>query len=117
MHELPPFSITLAGTQNAVRDGLAQAMMLLAPLQLGTDESGTVELVLAEALNNVLEHALSRATKQTKIEICGHHDMSGLHLTVIDCGAPMPDGTAPIKKAPNLDVNTDDMPKEGLVGI
>jgi|TARA_B110000908_G_C10198241_1_gene424027 serine/threonine-protein kinase RsbW len=89
-------------------------MMLLAPLQLGPDESGTVELVLAEALNNIVEHALSRATKHTKIEICGYHDISGLHLTVIDCGAPMPDETAPITKAPNLDVNTDDMPEGGF---
>lgn len=117
MHELPPFSITLAGTQNAVRDGLAQAMMLLAPLQLGTDESGTVELVLAEALNNVFgTRAFSRNKANENRDLqAPRHVRPAPYCDRLRCAHARWDRA--YKKAPNLDVNTDDMPKEGLVGI
>lgn len=114
MAELPPFAVTLAGTEDAVRDGLSKAMACLESLHLDTDEAGTVELVLAEALNNVVEHALAHTPEQTTIEIHGHHNTSGLHLTVIDHGAPMPKGAAPLSKTPNLDVETSNMPEGGF---
>lgn len=114
MHELPPFAVTLEGTEDAVRDGLAKAMNCLAPLRLGPDDAGTVEMVLAEVLNNVVEHALAGAQKQSAIEIRGRHSTAGLHLTVIDRGAPMPDGAAPVSKAPVLDVSMHDIPEGGF---
>ena len=112
--ELPPFAVTLAGTENAVRDGLAKALTCLAPLHLGPDEAGTVELVLAEVLNNVVEHALAGAPNPSAIEIRGSHSTAGLHLTVIDRGAPMPNGTTPVSKTQNLDVDMPDMPEGGF---
>ncbi len=114
MADLPPFAVSLAGTEDAVREGLAQAMAHLAPLRLNPDDAGTVELVLAEALNNVVEHALATTFEQTTIEIRGRYGAAGLHLTVIDRGAPMPDGAAPVAKTPNLDVEANDMPEGGF---
>ena len=114
MAELRPFAVTLLGTEDTVRDGLSKAMECLAPLHLDSDEAGTVELVLAEALNNVVEHALAHTSEQTAIEIHGYNDAAGLHLTVIDRGAPMPKGAAPLSKAPNLNVETCDMPEGGF---
>ncbi|MEH6830072.1 ATP-binding protein [Sulfitobacter sp.] len=114
MSDLPPFSVSIAGTEEAVRNGLAQAMACLAPLHLTADDMGTVELVLAEALNNVVEHALADSPNPTKIEIRGHHSAAGLHVTVIDRGAPMPDGATPVAKTPNLDVSICDMPEGGF---
>lgn len=114
MADLPPFAVSLAGTEGAVREGLAQAMAHLAPLRLNPDDAGTVELVLAEALNNVVEHALATTFEQTTIEIRGRYGAAGLHLTVIDRGAPMPDGAAPVAKTPNLDVEANDMPEGGF---
>ncbi len=114
MADLPPFAVSLAGTEDAVREGLAQAMAHLAPLRLNPDDAGTVELVLAEALNNVVEHALATTFEQTTIEIRGRSGAAGLHLTVIDRGAPMPDGAAPVAKTPNLDVEANDMPEGGF---
>ncbi len=114
MADLPPFAVSLAGTEDAVREGLAQAMAHLAPLRLNPDDAGTVELVLAEALNNVVEHALATTLEQTTIEIRGRYGAAGLHLTVIDRGAPMPDGAAPVAKTPNLDVEANDMPEGGF---
>lgn len=111
---LPPFTLSFAGGEHAVRDGLAQLMTCLAPLSLTTEEAGTVELVMAEALNNVVEHALAATTTQTAIQLRGSHSAAGLRLTVIDQGAPMPKGQAPQENAPDVDVDMSDMPEGGF---
>jgi|AntRauTorckE5430_2_1112549.scaffolds.fasta_scaffold36098_2 serine/threonine-protein kinase RsbW len=111
---IPPFALSLDGAEGAVREGLAQAMACLKPLGLSVEDAGTVELVLAEALNNVVEHALAATKESTTIEIRGHQTAFGLRLTVIDRGAPMPTGTAPVSKAPNIDVAFDDLPEGGF---
>ncbi|WP_299414274.1 ATP-binding protein [uncultured Sulfitobacter sp.] len=110
----PLFCITLTGAESAVREGLAEAMSSLAPLSLSVDEAGTVELVLAEALNNVVEHALAATDGKTMIEISGTHDRRGLRLSIIDEGAPMPKGQTPDAKAPDVDVADADMPEGGF---
>lgn len=111
---LPPFTVSLEGREAAVRSGLAHAMACLAPLTLGTDEAGTVELVLAEALNNVVEHALANNIAQSMIELRGSHGTGGLKLVIIDQGAPMPKGTAPNAKQSDLNVPVSDLPEGGF---
>lgn len=110
----PPFTVLLTGAEDAVRNGLAQTMACIAPLALSADEAGTVELVLAEALNNVVEHALAATEGQTTVEIRGNHGPDGLRLSIIDQGAPMPDGQAPRPQAPDLDVALIHMPEGGF---
>jgi len=111
---LPPFTVVLKGVEDAVRDGLARAMDGLAALALTTDEASNVELVLAEALNNVVEHALAGSRGQTQIEIRLRHDAAGLHITIVDFGQPMPAGKAPRGRAPNVEVDLGDMPEGGF---
>ncbi|MEP1767020.1 MAG: ATP-binding protein [Sulfitobacter sp.] len=111
---LTPFTVSVAGAEDAVRSGLAKTMTCLAPLSLSEDDAGTVELVLAEALNNVIEHALAATDGQTAIEIHGKHDMEGLHLSIIDQGVAMPKGRAPTACAPDVNVAMADMPEGGF---
>lgn len=111
---LHPFTISLPGVEGAVRNGLAQTIEKLAPLKLSADDKGTVELVLAEALNNVIEHALAATQGTTLIEVTVRHDEKGLHLTITDEGVPMPTGQAPGAKAPDVDVDLADMPEGGF---
>jgi serine/threonine-protein kinase RsbW len=111
---LPPFSVSLAGAEDAVRAGLAQAMTCLRPLGLSVDDAGTVELVLAEVLNNVVEHALRSTEELTNVEVRGAQSAKGLRLTVIDRGVPMPKGIAPAAKAPDVDVPIEDLPEGGF---
>jgi len=111
---LTAFSVSLTGVEGAVRSGLAQTMACLVPLSLSEDEAGTVELVLAEALNNIIEHALAATNGQTSIEIRGECIPVGLNLSVIDQGSPMPAGKAPIGSAPDIDVADADMPEGGF---
>ena len=65
----PQFAISIAGDEDAVRGGLAQVMMCLLPLGLNADDTSTVELVLAETLNNVVEHALAATTVTTLVAV------------------------------------------------
>lgn len=109
-----PFSVSLPGTEDAVRPGLARVLEALAPLSLNVDDAGTVELVLAETLNNVVEHALATSTADTVITVEGDHKADGLWLTVIDRGAPMPEGIAPQARQPDIDVAVEDMPEGGF---
>jgi len=111
---ITPFSVPILGADDSVRAGLALVLAKLAPLCLSNDELGTVELVLAEVLNNVVEHALASTTDTTTIEVRGHHDGFGLHLLIIDQGAPMPTGTAPVALPPDLDVTRADLPEGGF---
>ncbi|MFN7053455.1 MAG: ATP-binding protein, partial [Gemmobacter sp.] len=59
---------------------------------------GTAEVVLAEALNNIVEHAY--AASEGDIEITLTSDKGGLTCRIVDHGRPMPahrlpDGTLP----------------------
>lgn len=97
-----------------MRDGLAKTMACLATLSLSIEDAGTVELVLAEALNNVIEHALTSTGSDTVIEIRGHYGAEGLQLSIIDRGLPMPHGRTPHALAPNVDVSVEEMPEGGF---
>lgn len=112
--QLTPFAISLAGAEDAVREGIARTLACLLPLALDEDEAGTVQLVLAEALNNVVEHALAGTQAETLVEIRGSHSLRGLELVIIDEGAPMPDGKAPSPGAPDVDVEVVDLPEGGF---
>ena len=106
----PPNTVrfTLASDLESIRDGLKClfALNLLAPL---TDESrGAVEIVLAEVLNNVVEHAYAKFPG--KIEIWVTRRDSYLFLRIVDDGLPMPGGDLPGGKM----VRTDDLAEGGF---
>lgn len=111
---LPPFTVKLAGRERAVRRGIALIMECLAPLKLGKDEAGTVELVLAEAINNIVEHALATTTTETEIELRGSFSENGLKFLIIDQGASMPNNAAPVTKQPNVNVIVPKLPEGGF---
>ena len=113
-NSIAPFSVPILGAEDGVRAGLALVLSKLVPLGLNVDELGTVELVLAEVLNNVFEHSLATSSDTTTIEVHGHHDSLGLHLLVVDQGMPMPTGKAPVGLAPDLDVTRADLPEGGF---
>ena len=60
---LPPFDVCMQSSELAVREALAEISRGLGPLELNPEEAGTVELVLAEALNNIVEHAYAPMRK------------------------------------------------------
>ncbi|MEL6450486.1 MAG: ATP-binding protein [Pseudomonadota bacterium] len=111
---LPTFRITVQSGALAVREALAALLDGLKPLDLDIEEAGTVELVMAEALNNIVEHAYPAGDPAGPIDITCAHAVDGLHLTVVDQGRGMPDGETPLGAAANLDVDLCDMPEGGF---
>ncbi|MEX0371021.1 MAG: ATP-binding protein [Tateyamaria sp.] len=109
---LPEFQISVLSGPLAVREALGQLLKGLEPLSLDVEEAGTVELVMAEALNNIVEHAY--ADLEGYIDISCVHGSDGLRLTVVDTGHAMPDGQTPVGAAADLDVDLCDMPEGGF---
>ena len=62
-------------------------------LRLAQDHRGMVELVLAEALNNIVEHACDRQCG--KIYMLLNLGPQDLHCRIEDNGRPMSDGSLP----------------------
>ena len=85
--------LTVAGTADAVR----QAMQDLAasPLFAQLDEGSrcNAEIVLAEVMNNIVEHAF--ATQSGEIDLVLEHRHGRLQCLVSDTGSAMPDLTLP----------------------
>ncbi|MBY5933232.1 ATP-binding protein [Tateyamaria omphalii] len=111
---LPAFHISVVSGRLAVRHALAQLLDGLKPLALDVEEAGTVELVMAEALNNIVEHAYPETDASGPIDITCAHEDDGLHLTVTDSGRAMPDGQTPVGTAAEIDVDFCDMPEGGF---
>jgi serine/threonine-protein kinase RsbW len=95
----------------AVRHCLA-AMFAQEPLS-GIDEDlrGTAEIVIAEALNNIVEHAY--AGQSGAIFVSVHLAEDGLECAFTDHGAAMPDNTLPPGKLHDLG-NIADLPDGGF---
>ena len=98
---------------SAVRKTLASVMAALSDMGLSEDERGNVELVLAEVLNNVAEHAYEEDIEGL-IELTARREDDHLRFTVTDEGRPMPGGCMPATPAPNPDPLDCDLPEGGF---
>lgn len=97
----------------AVRSALATVLKGLSYLELSEDVFGTLELVLAEAMNNVVEHAHGDSGGGA-IEVAVSHQGGALTCELIDDGIPMPDGDPPAPEGVVLPDEIDDMPEGGF---
>ncbi len=73
----------------------------------------TGEQVLAEALNNVVEHAHADRN-YGRIDIETTFSRAGLAFCIRDDGAPMPDEELPMGKLAELSGGRDDLPEGGF---
>lgn len=103
--------IVLRSDPHAVREGL-QSLFRLAPLcHLSADGRGTVEIVLAEALNNIVEHAYGGA--EGRIQVRLGHVSPDIWCEIADGGIPMPDETLPAGHLRDI-APSDDLPEGGF---
>ena len=98
----------------AVRKALAQVLDSLRPLKLAVEETGTVELVMAEVLNNIVEHAYSDRSEGGRVEIQYVAKPDGLNVCISDNGNMMPDGKLPTGTLASLEVDMPDLPEGGF---
>ena len=100
-------------TQLAVRNVLADVIAALRVLDMADDEYGTIELVLAEVMNNIVEHAYAD-NPAGLIDLEIEPKANGLHCTLRDDGHPMPNGSVPLGELSSLDCAFSDLPEGGF---
>lgn len=88
LHPGRPFLRRFTAEGTAVRETLRLVVEQFAP-KITADEAGTLELALAEVLNNVVEHAYAD-TVAGLVEVEVHHTPTALVCRVEDRGQPMP---------------------------
>ena len=100
-------------TFDNVRLAIEAAMTTLGPLNLSAEEAGSVEIVLAEALNNVVEHAYPDH-QPGEVKLVLRHGRAGLLIEIRDNGKPMPNGRTPLGQHPSDVKPRDPLPEGGF---
>ena len=103
----------LTASKDGVRDGLHQLRHFLDASGLSQDACGTAEIVLAEALNNIAEHAYD-LSGTGKIVVTLQVEPDGTQIEIVDYGAALPGFTLPDGRLPSLDRSKDALPEGGF---
>lgn len=106
-------TLRFPGATDRIRCALRQARRHMATLRVPEDRLATIELVLAEALNNVAEHAYAGGPPGP-VSLTARHDGDRLCIVLRDTGRPLPGLVPPTGAPPDLDVATKDLPEGGF---
>jgi serine/threonine-protein kinase RsbW len=107
------FNTRFPASEMAVRDALASMGSSLRDFGLDEDGIGRTEIVLAEALNNVVEHAyadIGGGDVELRVK-CGFNEID---ITILDNGVPVPVHVFAKRSGPDLDVDFEDLPEGGF---
>lgn len=92
------FQLTLAADPLAVRQAMLSLTESPTLARLSADHRASAEIVLAEVLNNIAEHAYA-GTKGT-VRVCCQATPAGLACQITDQGLEMPGGMLPAGMLP-----------------
>ena len=106
----PLARIVFPGTPYAVRQALAALIEGPILASVPEVERGTAELVLAEALNNIVEHAYAQGPGD--IEVTIRRVQGDLDCRIVDMGLPMPEDDPP--QGQHAAQDPDDLPEGGF---
>jgi serine/threonine-protein kinase RsbW len=126
---LPEPQITAAGQTNAtlvdrslpsdfrwVRRAIHETLDILRADGQRPQDVDTIEIILAEALNNVVEHAYEGEEGKGEIRLNMRKRGSSLMIEIRDRGRPMPNGRVPVGNHPMCEFNPKDAMPEGGYG-
>lgn len=105
------FAQRFTACDRATREVLAALDARLKMLEIDQDDRESVELLLAEALNNIGEHAY--AGQGGPIELIVEIERAGLTCELCDQGASLPGGAMPSNGLPQIDP-PDNLPEGGF---
>ncbi len=105
--------ISFESREHEVRKALALFKAKIAPMALDDDTLGSLEIVLAEVLNNVVEHAYGETTSgPVRVELSSQG--GSLFLNVLDWGVAMPESVLKNSERANVDAAFADLPEGGF---
>ena len=108
----PLFDAVVPSTNDEVRTVLIRIRAMLADIGLSIEEVGSIELVLAEALNNIVEHAYAGGSGPIDIELTAAPN--GICVRLEDKGFALPDERMPLGSTVGCATATDDLPEGGF---
>lgn len=94
------FSRHFAADDRATRGVLRDLVGALHGAGIGAEDVATVELILAEVLNNIAEHAYAERPGPVRLTVAT--GPGGLACRIADRGRPMPAGGAPDPGLPHI---------------
>lgn len=106
-------AITFTASEREARENIRTVIRGLGAQGIGTETLGSVQIALAEAVNNIVEHAYgNRQSGQVRLtyEIAEHE----LTLRLEDDGRPFAEDALPDGVPANVDVPLDEMPEGGF---
>lgn len=104
---------TIPSKYSAVRESLSNLLTTLREAGVGAEDTGTIELVLAEALNNVVEHAY-KENPDCNFVLTSSVTETGLSVRMTDQGVPMPGLALPSGNLPEIETGLQDLPEGGF---
>ena len=107
------FRIATTGTEADVRAALAECRARLPGIGVSPDMLGSIELVMAEALNNIAEHAYAGLEPGPMI-IEARRDDAALSIRLCDRGHALPGGALPAGRLPDSSGPRDTLPEGGF---
>lgn len=110
-------NLRFSATEQAVREALLKVDAILAAAGAAEDLRTRAQIALAEACNNIVEHAYQprdSADAGIVLDIAG--DPAGLQITLRDKGCAMPEGPLPGRELPPIDPDDPDSLPEGGFG-
>ncbi|MBT53569.1 MAG: hypothetical protein CMF72_09255 [Mameliella sp.] len=106
-------SCRMDSTPDDVQSSLLDINTLLQGEEIAPPPDSTWELVVAEVLNNIVEHAYQdRAGGDILLRLRFGHERLTVEFT--DFGLPMPSGVAPDGALANVDVPVEELPEGGF---
>ncbi|SHI43085.1 serine/threonine-protein kinase RsbW [Shimia gijangensis] len=111
--DYPRFTIQFSGTPQGVRRALSQIRSELGTAGASPDQMGRIETVMAEVLNNVVEHALA-GQPNGLVETFGQRRQGDWAFQVRDSGQPLPKMRLPGEALPTVNTRREDLPEGGF---
>ena len=107
------FDASFPATFETVRGTLISVSKDLRSCEDSDEEIGSVELVLAETLNNIVEHAYGESG-DGQVSMTIHRTGAGLAFCITDYGRPMPNGEPPLGMQANPNAAIEDLAEGGF---
>jgi serine/threonine-protein kinase RsbW len=107
------FEHVFVAEEFAAREALCTIMNRLVAMGLAEDQMGGAEIVLAEAVNNIVEHAYA-GMEPGEIRLNARFEGPHLLLQIEDWGRALPDGELPEGQPADLTGPMDDLPEGGF---